>query len=157
MKSTSLTEKIQYIIMTHSQWWVIPSQKLLNLACDGCHNRIRKNRCRGPDSLSHLRPYAHETTSYNLTDLAEPYNTSFSFLYPSNPSKFFRASITWSKSERKSLSIKYARYIICPAVADPGFPREWCQPRRGAATYYLANFSHKLHETEEILGQRDRP
>ena len=39
---------------------------------------------KGPDSLSHLRPYADETTSYNIIDLTEPYNTSFSILYPSN-------------------------------------------------------------------------
>ena len=32
-------------------------------------------------------------------------------------------------------------------VADPGFPK-------GAPTYHFANFSRKLHENEEILGQR---
>ena len=40
------------------------------------------------------------------------------------------------------------------AVADPGFP--WgggANPQRGAPTYYLANFSRKLHENEEILGR----
>ena len=41
------------------------------------------------------------------------------------------------------------------AVADPGFPRgEGANPKGGAPTYYLANFSRKLHENEEILGQR---
>ena len=40
------------------------------------------------------------------------------------------------------------------AVADPGFPRGWgANPKGGAPTYYLANFSQKLHENEEILGQ----
>ena len=42
------------------------------------------------------------------------------------------------------------------SVADPGFPRGGgAKPRRGRVpTYYLANFSQKLHENEEILGQR---
>ena len=33
------------------------------------------------------------------------------------------------------------------SVADPGFPRG------EAPTYYLANFSRKLHENKEILGR----
>ena len=42
------------------------------------------------------------------------------------------------------------------SVADPGFPRGGgANPKGGGApTYYLANFSWKLHENEEILGQR---
>ena len=41
------------------------------------------------------------------------------------------------------------------SVADPGFPRRGgANPKGGAPTYYLANFSRKLHENEEILGQR---
>ena len=40
-------------------------------------------------------------------------------------------------------------------VADPGFPRGGgANPKGGAPTYYLANFSRKLHENEEIWGQR---
>ena len=40
-------------------------------------------------------------------------------------------------------------------VADPGFPRGGgANPKGGAPTYYLANYSRKLHENEEILGQR---
>ena len=40
-------------------------------------------------------------------------------------------------------------------VADLGFPRGGCaNPRGGASTYYLINFSRKLHENEEILVQR---
>ena len=40
------------------------------------------------------------------------------------------------------------------AVADPGFPRGGsANPKGGAPTYYLANFSQKLHENEEILGR----
>ena len=40
-------------------------------------------------------------------------------------------------------------------VADPGFPRGGgANPKGGAPTYYLANFSRKLYENEEILGQR---
>ena len=39
-------------------------------------------------------------------------------------------------------------------VADPGFPRGGGANPKGAPTYYLANFSRKLHENEEILGQR---
>ena len=40
------------------------------------------------------------------------------------------------------------------AVADPGFPRGGgANPKGGAPTYYLANFSRKLHENEEIWGQ----
>ena len=39
------------------------------------------------------------------------------------------------------------------SVADPGFPRGGGANRKGGApTYYLANFSRKLHENEEILG-----
>ena len=40
-------------------------------------------------------------------------------------------------------------------VADPGFPRGGgANPKGGRApTYYLANFSRKLHENEEILGR----
>ena len=35
------------------------------------------------------------------------------------------------------------------------FPEEGAlTPKGGAPTYYLANFSRKLHENEEILGQR---
>ena len=41
------------------------------------------------------------------------------------------------------------------AVADPGFPRGGgANPKGGAPTYYLANFARKLHEKEEIWGQR---
>ena len=40
------------------------------------------------------------------------------------------------------------------AVADPGFPRGGgANPKGEAPTNYLANFSRKLHENEEILGQ----
>ena len=40
-------------------------------------------------------------------------------------------------------------------VADPGFPRGGGANRKGEApTYYLEKFSRKLHENEEILGQR---
>ena len=40
-------------------------------------------------------------------------------------------------------------------MADPGFPRGGgANPKGGVPTYYLANFSRKLHENEEILGQR---
>ena len=41
-------------------------------------------------------------------------------------------------------------------VADPGFPTGGgANPKGGGApTYYFANFSQKLHENEEILGQR---
>ena len=40
-------------------------------------------------------------------------------------------------------------------VADPGFPRGGGANTKGGGvpTYYLANFSGKLHENEEILGQ----
>ena len=35
------------------------------------------------------------------------------------------------------------------------FPEEGAlTPKGGAPTYYLVNFSRKLHENEEILGQR---
>ena len=41
------------------------------------------------------------------------------------------------------------------AVADPGFPKGGgANPKGGSPTYYLANFCRKLHENEEILGQR---
>ena len=47
--------------------------------------------------------------------------------------------------------------VTFKSVADPGFPRRGCQAQGkggdGAPTYYLANFSQKLHENEEILGQ----
>ena len=36
------------------------------------------------------------------------------------------------------------------------FPEGMRQPWMGAPTYYLVNFSQKLHENEEILGQRGR-
>ena len=45
-----------------------------------------------------------------------------------------------------------------PAVADPGFPRRrrGANPRgEGAPTYYLTNFSQKLHENEEIRTHGD--
>ena len=38
-------------------------------------------------------------------------------------------------------------------VADPGFPRGGGANPKGAQTYYLANFSRKLHENKEILGR----
>ena len=38
---------------------------------------------------------------------------------------------------------------------DPGFPRgRGANPKGEASTYYLVKFSLKLHENEEILGQR---
>ena len=40
------------------------------------------------------------------------------------------------------------------SVADPGFPRGGgANPKGGVPTYYLVNFSRKLHENEEILGR----
>ena len=38
-------------------------------------------------------------------------------------------------------------------VAEPGFSRGGCANLGGAPTYYLTNFSQKLHENEEILAQ----
>ena len=44
--------------------------------------------------------------------------------------------------------------MLLNIVADPGFPRiGGAKPKGGAPTYYLANFSRKLHENEEILGR----
>ena len=40
------------------------------------------------------------------------------------------------------------------SVADLGFPTGGCANPGGAPTYYLTNFSRKLHENEEILVQR---
>ena len=48
-------------------------------------------------------------------------------------------------------------YLCGLPVADLGFPRGGgANPKGGAPTYYLANFSWQLHENEEILGQRGR-
>ena len=45
----------------------------------------------------------------------------------------------------------------CKPVGDPGFPRGGgANPKGGAPTYYLANFSRKLHKNEEILGRGGR-
>ena len=49
----------------------------------------------------------------------------------------------------QTYGIMLAVLTLRHAVVDPGFPRE-------APTYYLINFSQKLHEYEEILG-RGRP
>ena len=38
-------------------------------------------------------------------------------------------------------------------MADPGFLRQGAPTPEGASTYYLANFSRKLYEHEEILGR----
>ena len=39
-------------------------------------------------------------------------------------------------------------------MADPGFPRGGgTNPKAGAQTYYLTNFSQKLHENEEVWGR----
>ena len=45
---------------------------------------------------------------------------------------------------------------VCPlTVADPGFLRGGgANPKGGDANLLLSNFSLKLHENEEILGQR---
>ena len=40
------------------------------------------------------------------------------------------------------------------AVADPGFIRGGAPILEGVPTYYLANFSRKLYENEDILSQR---
>ena len=49
----------------------------------------------------------------------------------------------------------WLKKLALHSVADPGFPRGGgAKPRGGAPTYYLANFSRKLHENEEISGQR---
>ena len=44
----------------------------------------------------------------------------------------------------------YQWVLVCDSVADLGFPRGCRQPL-GVPIYYLANFSLKLHENEEIL------
>ena len=36
-------------------------------------------------------------------------------------------------------------------MADPGFTRGWTPTLEGSPTFYLANFSRKLHKNEEIL------
>ena len=42
-------------------------------------------------------------------------------------------------------------------MADLGFTRGGALIQKGAPTYYLTNFSRKLHEIGEILGQRGAP
>ena len=42
-------------------------------------------------------------------------------------------------------------------VEDPGFPTRGTTTPEGVPTYYLANFSRKLLENEDILGERDPP
>ena len=39
-------------------------------------------------------------------------------------------------------------------VADPGFPRGGAPTPEGTPIYYFGHFFRKLHENEEILGQR---
>ena len=51
----------------------------------------------------------------------------------------------WKATKRKLYRI---------TVVDPGFPRGVSQSQREPGTYNLANFSRKLHDNEEILGQR---
>ena len=42
---------------------------------------------------------------------------------------------------------------VLPSSGGSGISQTGCaNPKRGASTYYLANFSQKLHENEEILG-----
>ena len=53
------------------------------------------------------------------------------------------------------LIVLYMKLKVLYPVADPGFPRGLgANPKGGVQTYYLANFSQKLHENEEILDQR---
>ena len=77
--------------------------------------------------------------------------------------------VTAAKTQKLLIVAKYSAAIVAKlnkiltiseqygqlSVADPGFPRGGgTNPKGGAPTYYLANFSRKLHENEEILGQR---
>ena len=55
------------------------------------------------------------------------------------------------------ISLSNIAVLYSLSVADPGFPRGGgTNPKGGAPTYYLANFSRKLHENEEILGRGGR-
>ena len=57
----------------------------------------------------------------------------------------------------KIVLLAWRAFIIklSKTVADPGFPRGGgANPKGGAPTYYLANFSRKLDENEEFLDQR---
>ena len=61
-----------------------------------------------------------------------------------------------SKSENLSYTVMSTKLLN--TVADPGFPRGGgTNPKGGVPTYYLINFSRKLHENEEILGVSRAP
>ena len=63
----------------------------------------------------------------------------------------------------KFIHIKDERAVI-PFIVTQAYPIQWriqdfpeegaLSPKGGVPTYYLANFCRKLHENEEILGQR---
>ena len=58
-----------------------------------------------------------------------------------------------------SRDLKKGECNITPACLNSGGSRIFqtgAPTSHGAITYYLANFSRKLHENEEILGQRDK-
>ena len=79
----------------------------------------------------------------------------------------FAAIVKWEKRKNRQAFLQKAYFlqgtwktpnhniITWLPVADPGFPRGGgANPKGGAPTYYLDIFSWKLHENEEILGQR---
>ena len=62
--------------------------------------------------------------------------------------------LIWNSRTTENNTSDFRMQFQMYPVADPGFPRGGsANPKRGP-TYYLANFPQKLHENEEILGQR---
>ena len=62
----------------------------------------------------------------------------------------------WTKFDSNNYVVSVSTFSFFLQWRIQDFPEEGVlTPRgRGAPTYYLANFSQKLHENEEILGQR---
>ena len=52
---------------------------------------------------------------------------------------------------KKRLFTVSSRFLSPNSVSDSGFHRRGANPKEGSPTYYLAIFSWKLHENEELL------
>ena len=72
----------------------------------------------------------------------------------------------WSRLGLEAIPQDRTRKYL-PPPTGPGVPLQWrnqdfpeegaLTPKEGAPTYYLANFSQKLHENDEILSRGARP
>ena len=52
--------------------------------------------------------------------------------------------VTWSQPRKRTCGVKWI--IAGKSMADPGFPRQGCQPKGGATNLFIGHFPLKLHK-----------